>query len=82
LHQNDLELGCKGLDRPQKLAQFRAAIAQFALMCDFARQFAGETKMRRCQIKPASDRIGRGCGIKGGIDFNRGKVPGIEFQPM
>jgi hypothetical protein len=38
--------------------------------------------MRRRQIEPAPDRIRRGCSVKGGIDFNRRKVPGIEFQPM
>ena len=82
LNENDLKLRFERFDRAQKRIQFIRAIAQFADMRDLARQFAAETKRAGCLFNPTPDRVLGGHGVKCGIDFDRGKIARVEFQPF
>jgi len=82
LNQHNLELRLERLDRAEKRIEFGGAIAQPADMRDFARQFATETKGSWSEIDPAPDRVFRRNTVKGRIDFDRGKIAGIKFEPL
>ena len=82
LNQHNLELGLERLDRAEKRVQFGGAIAQPADMRDFAREFAAETKGSGSQFDPAPDRVLGRDTVKGRIDFDRGKIAGIKFEPF
>src|SRR6266446_8567405 len=82
LNQHNLELRLERLDRAEKRVQFGGAIAQPADMGDFARKFATETKRRWSDVDPATDCVFRRHTVKGRIDFDRGKIAGIKFEPL
>ena len=81
LDENHLELWRERLNRPEKRIQLCCAIAQSTGVCNFAREFAGETKSVRRDLDPTlNGRFGRG-GIKCGIDFHSREVIGVKFEP-
>jgi hypothetical protein len=82
LNQHNLELRFERLDCAEKRVEFGGAIAQPADMGDFARKFATETKRRWSDVDPAADCVFRRHTVKGRIDFNRGKIAGIKFEPL
>jgi len=82
LNQHNLELRLERLDCAEKRVEFGGAIAQPADMRDFARQLAAKTKGSRSDIDPAPDGLFRRHTVKGRIDFDRGKIAGIKFEPL
>ena len=81
LNQDHREFGSERLERPEEIDEERIAIAQPPLVRDLPGQLAGEAKIGRGHLQPTPcDRLGRGA-VKGGIDFDRRKVMGVEFQP-
>lgn len=62
--------------------QFLGAIVQAANVCDFARQFAREAKIRWSHFEPATDRGFRRRVIKGRIHLDGGKMTRIELEPL
>ena len=51
-------------------------------MRDFARKFAAEAKGGRSQFDPAPDRVLSRYAVKGRIDFDRGEIAGVKFEPF
>ena len=81
LNEDDLELRCERLDRAEKRIQLRVAIAELAGVGDFARKFAGKAKRRRRVLDPTANSRFGGDVIKGGIDFDGGKIIRVELEP-
>ena len=68
-------------ERVEKGGQLRPAIMQSPFVSNFARQFAGETKVRRRHFLPSSRYGVRGRAVKGGINFDCEEVARVILQP-
>jgi hypothetical protein len=54
---------------------------QFALVRNFAWQFAGKAKMGRSDVEPASHRLRPRGRVKGRINFDGWEMTRVKFQP-
>lgn len=81
LDENDWQFRRERLERVEKGGQLRPAITQSPFVSNFARQFAGETKVRRRHFLPSSRDSVRGRAVKGRINFDREEVARVILQP-
>src|SRR5438045_1445415 len=65
----------------KKKGQVRETGARTAGGGDFARKVAGKAKRRRRVLDPAANSRFGGDVIKGGIDFDGGKIIRVELEP-
>ena len=77
-----MQFGSERLDCVEKLIELCCTIAQPAGMSDRARQLAGKSEVRWSQLDPPTKDVSRWNAVEGGIDFDRGKVSRVKFEPV
>ena len=82
LDEHNLKLRFERFDRAEKGVQFGGAIAQPANVRDFARKLTTEAKESRSQLDPAPDRVLGRDAVKGRINFDRGQIARVKFEPF
>src|SRR6185437_8538365 len=70
----------QGFEAAEIFSQALAGAADFQDVRDEAAAFDGEDKAGRRLVAPAADHFERGQAVEGGVDFDGGKLGGVELE--